>query len=81
VTAPYPYRIDSATRPKYLTDVHDRVREHLAKALEGHRMNVEMAKAFGVDTDWSKGSEQQAAKIMEMIAKDSSGDYLTPPNR
>jgi tetratricopeptide (TPR) repeat protein len=81
VTAPYPEKVDAPSRARYITEVHERVREHLAKALEGHRMNVEMAKAFGVDTDWSKGSEQQAAKIMEMIAKDSSGDYLTPPNR
>ena len=80
VTAPYPDKVQAPSRARYITEVHERVREHLAKALEGHRMNVELAKAFGVDTDWSKGSEQQAAKIMEMIAKDSSGDYLTPPN-
>ena len=71
VKAPYPRRIDAQTRPKYLADVHDRVREHLEKALEGHRMNVELAKAFGVDTEWSKGSEQRAVQIMELIAKDS----------
>jgi len=81
VTAPFPTKLEQSSRGRYITDVHERVREHLAKALEGHRMNVELAKAFGVDTDWSKGSERQAAKIMEMIAKDTSGDYVTPPNR
>ena len=52
-------RIDAATRPQYIVDVHDRVREHLEKALEGHRMNVELAKAYGVDTPWSRGSESR----------------------
>jgi len=78
VRAPYPKRIDEKTRPKYVADVHDRVREHLEKALEGHRMNVELAHAFGVDTAWSKGSEQRAAQIMELLAKDTKGAYVTP---
>lgn len=78
VQAPYPKKLDSSTRPKYITDVHDRVREHLEKALEGHRMNVELAKAYGVDTTWSQGSEQQAVKIMQMLADDSAGHYVTP---
>jgi outer membrane protein assembly factor BamD (BamD/ComL family) len=78
VKAPYPHRIEPATRPKYVAEVHDRVREHLEKALEGHKMNVELAKAFGVATAWSKGSEQRAAQIMEMLAKDAAGQYVTP---
>jgi TolA-binding protein len=78
VKAPYPKRIDAQTRPKYIADVHERVREHLQKALEGHRMNVELAHAFGVDTEWSKGSEQRAVQIMELIAKESSGTLVTP---
>lgn len=78
VKAPYPKRIDAQTRPKYVTDVHERVREHLTKALEGHRMNVELAHAFGVDTEWSKGSEQRAVQIMELIAKESIGSFVTP---
>jgi len=78
VQAPYPKKLDDSTRPQYITDVHDRVREHLEKALEGHRMNVELAKAYGVDTTWSQGSEQQAVKIMQMLADDSAGRYVTP---
>lgn len=78
VKAPYPARIDAATRPSYVREVHDRVREHLEKALEGHRMNVELAKAFGVETRWSTASAQQAATIMEMLARDSAGQYVTP---
>lgn len=78
VKAPYPKRIDEKTRPKYVADVHERVREHLTKALEGHRMNVELAKAFGVDTEWSKASEQRAVQILELVAKESSGAFVTP---
>jgi len=80
VTAPYPERIDAKTRPKYTAEVHDRVREHLDKALEGHRMNVELAKAFGVDTTWSQASAVQAAKVMELLARDTAGQYVTPTN-
>ncbi len=78
VKAPYPRRIEVPTRPTYVTEVHERVREHLEKALEGHRMNVELAKAFGVDTAWSKGSEQRAVMIMDLIARESRGSYVTP---
>jgi tetratricopeptide (TPR) repeat protein len=80
VKAPYPHRVALATRPSYVADVHTRVRDDLAKALEGHRMNVELAKAYGVDTQWSKGSEQQAVTIMELLAKDTAGSYVTPAN-
>ena len=78
VTAPYPKRIDAATRPKYIADVHSNVREHLEKALEGHRMNVELAKAYGVETVWSKASEKRAAQLMELLAKESAGTFVTP---
>lgn len=78
VKAPYPKRIDAATRPKYIAEVHDNVREHLAKALEGHRMNVELAKAYGVETSWSKASAIRAGEVMELLAKDSAGNYVTP---
>jgi len=80
VTAPYPERIDAATRPVYNTEVHERVREHLEKALEGHRMNVELAKAYGVETEWSRASAEQAARVMELLAREANGAYITPAN-
>jgi tetratricopeptide (TPR) repeat protein len=80
VKAPYPRRIGVATRPTYVADVHLRVRQDLEKALEGHRMNIELARAFGVDTAWSKASERQAVAIMELLAKDAAGSYVTPAN-
>jgi tetratricopeptide (TPR) repeat protein len=80
VKAPYPRRIAEETRPTYVVEVHARVRKDLEKALEGHRMNVELAKAYGVDTTWSRGSERQAVTIMELLAKDSAGNYVAPAN-
>jgi TolA-binding protein len=80
VKAPYPKRIDAGTRQKYVIEVHDRVREHLDKALEGHRMNVELAKAYGVDTTWSKASAIKAGELMQLIARESAGQYVTPTN-
>ncbi|MCX5748459.1 MAG: hypothetical protein NT062_38905, partial [Proteobacteria bacterium] len=78
VRAPYPTRIATAARPTYVAELHDKSREHLEKALEGHRMNVELAKAYGVDTSWSRGSELQATRILETLARDASGNYVTP---
>ncbi|MFN0248958.1 MAG: tetratricopeptide repeat protein [Kofleriaceae bacterium] len=80
VKAPYPKRVEPSARKTYITEVHERVKEHLGKALEGHRMNVELAKAYGVDTAWSKGSEVRAVQILELIAKESAGNYVVPPN-
>ena len=78
VKAPYPRRVAPDARTTYVAEVHARVKEHLAKALEGHRMNVELANAYGVDTEWSKGSEAQAARIMELLAKEGAGSYVLP---
>lgn len=78
VTAPYPKRIDDAGRPVYVREVHDRVREHLEKALEGHRMNVELAKAYGVETAWSRASSEQAVRVMELLSREANGVYVTP---
>jgi hypothetical protein len=80
VTAPYPTKLATQVRPKYMVELHDRVRQHLEKALRGHQANVELAKAYGVDTTWSKGSEQQAVKVMELLAKDAKGNFVTPAN-
>lgn len=78
VKAPYPTKLAVGERDKYVVEVHERVREHLEKALEGHKMNVELAKAFGVETSWSRGSEQKAAQILEMLQKDQKGSWVTP---
>ena len=76
--APYPARIAPATRPVYVAEVHARIREHLDKALEGHRMNVELARAYGVETPWSRGSEQLAAQVMALLQREGRGELVTP---
>ncbi|HWU85874.1 MAG TPA: hypothetical protein VN253_01285, partial [Kofleriaceae bacterium] len=78
VKAPYPSRLDPAQRTRYVSELHDRVRVHLEKALEGHKMNVELGRAYGVETDWSKGSETRAVQVLDLLARDARGDYVTP---
>lgn len=79
VKAPYPQRIAVAARSTYVAEVHRRVRADLEKALEGHRMNVELARAYGVETTWSDGSARQVAATMALLANDNAGRYVTPP--
>ena len=65
--------------PTYVAEVHDRVREHLEKALEGHRMNVELAE--GVRRRHRRGARAASSRpsqIMELLAKDAAGSYVTP---
>jgi outer membrane protein assembly factor BamD (BamD/ComL family) len=78
VKAPYPQRVDLATRPRYVAQLHADARKDLEKALDGHKMNVELARAYGVETDWSRGSAEQAAKIAVLLEDDAAGTYVTP---
>lgn len=78
VKAPYPSQLAASARPQYVIEVHERMRPHLKKALDGHRMNIELAKAYGVETSWSKGSATRAAQMLELLQKDTAGDYIKP---
>ncbi len=78
VRAPYPSAMSREARPPYVVEVHQRVAEHLSKALEGHRMNVELAEAYGVTTSWSDASRTQVAKLQEIIDRETRGLYLEP---
>jgi tetratricopeptide (TPR) repeat protein len=78
VRAPYPSAMSLAARPPYVKEVHDRVRPHLHKALEGHQMNVQLAEAYGVATSWSAASKTRIAEIMDMLAKDANGPAVVP---
>ena len=80
VKAPYPAKLDPAQRSRYVSEVHERVLVHLEKALEGHQMNVELAKAYGVETEWSLASEARAVEIMDLLAKDARGELVGPAN-
>lgn len=74
VGAPIPTTLDPSQRARYSAEVHERVRVHLEKALEGHRMNVELARAYGVANAWSKGSEARAVEVMDLMARDARGE-------
>ncbi len=78
VKAPFPVKLAAAERGRYVAEVHERVRVHLEKAVEGHRMNVELAKAYGVENAWSKGSEVRAVEVLELLARDARGEYVGP---
>jgi tetratricopeptide (TPR) repeat protein len=78
VTAPYPTDLDERARRDYVVEVHARVRDHLEKALEGHRMNVELGAAFQVQTVWADASKVRAAEIMTLLAQEAAGQYVTP---
>ncbi len=72
VHAPFPAGVDPGARDAYLAEVHALVREDLDKALEGHRMNVGLADAYGVKTTWSEASKAKAAEILEVIQREST---------
>lgn len=74
VKAPYPQQMAATARAQYVVEVHERMRPFLKKALDGHRMNLELAKAYGVETSWSRGSAVRAAQLFELLQKDSAGD-------
>lgn len=78
VRAPYPTAMSRDARPHYIEEVHQRVREHLLKSLEGHRMNVELAEAYGVSTSWADASRAQIVKVQEIIERENRGQYLEP---
>ncbi len=78
VEAPFPKKLDPDAHEKYVAEVHRRMREHLEKALEGHRMNVELAKAYGVVTEWSRGSAARATEVLDLLSKDSAGQFIQP---
>jgi tetratricopeptide (TPR) repeat protein len=71
VKAPFPDGMTVEARPAYTKEVHDRVRENLAKALDGHRANVELAEAYGVTTTWSEASKTRAAEILAVLDRDT----------
>ena len=78
VLAPFPTKMNVVARNEYVKEVHHRVRQHLEKALEGHQTNVELAKAYSVETEWSNASKQRAAEIMRILANEGAGIYERP---
>lgn len=79
VRAPFPDGMTAEARPRYVAEVHDRVRENLVKALEGHQANVGLAEVYGVDTSWSLASKTRAAEIMAILDREARGEAVVPP--
>jgi hypothetical protein len=48
------------------------------KALDGHRANVELAEAFGVQTTWSQTSKSRAADILAILDREARGEAVVP---
>lgn len=71
VKAPLPTQLPGAVRAAYLNELHAKMHEHLVKALDGHQQNIELAKAFGVDTPWSQASATRAAQVMDLLAAEA----------
>jgi len=78
VRAPFPDGMAADARPLYIREVHERVRENLVKALDGHRANVELAEAFGVETTWSRTSKARAADILAILDREARGEAVVP---
>jgi TolA-binding protein len=78
VKAPYPDGLDPAGRQAYVIEVHDRMRENLTKALEGHQANVELAGAYGVETRWSEASKVRATELLGVLDREARGDLVRP---
>jgi hypothetical protein len=78
VRAPYPTGLDPKARAQYVVEVHARVRDRLEKALDGHRTNLELAAAYGVDTYWSLESAARAVEILRVLDAEDRGVYITP---
>jgi len=73
VTAPFPQGLATAARDYYVAEVHRLVAGDLTKALDGHRMNVKLAQAYGVETTWSQASKERAAEILGVLAREAGG--------
>ncbi len=79
VRAPFPDGLSVDARSYYVTEVHDRVRRHLATALEGHQMNVKLSAAYGVDNAWSRASSLRAGELLGILSREARGEAVVPP--
>ncbi len=78
VHAPFPDGMEAQARPLYVKEVHDRVRENLVKALEGHQANVGLSEAYGVDNGWSAGSKTRTTELLRILDREARGEAVVP---
>lgn len=77
-SAPIPTQLSPEAATYYVKEVHARVRPMLEKAMEGHLRNLELARTYGRDTEWSAASGVRADEIAQLLAREASGDLVTP---
>lgn len=77
-SAPIPTQLAPEAARYYVTEVHARVRHMLEKAMEGHLRNLELARTYGSDTEWSAASRVRAEEIARLLARETSGELVTP---
>lgn len=78
ILAPVPTQLSAEAAEMYVQELHTEVRALLEKAVEGHSRNVELARAYRTSTVWSEASREQAAVVAEILARESSGELVTP---
>lgn len=78
VLAPVPTQLSPEAATYYVKEVHQRVQVFLEKALSGHSKNIELAEAYKSSTEWSEASRTRAAEIADILARESSGEVVTP---
>jgi tetratricopeptide (TPR) repeat protein len=77
-SAPIPTQLSPDAAGYYVNEVHARVRPMLEKAMEGHLRNLELARTYGTDTEWSAASRVRAEQIAGLLAREASGELVTP---
>jgi tetratricopeptide (TPR) repeat protein len=77
-SAPIPTQLSPDAAGYYVKEVHARVRPMLEKAMEGHLRNLELARTYGADTEWSAASRVRAEEIAQLLAREASGELVTP---
>jgi tetratricopeptide (TPR) repeat protein len=78
VQAPLPVDLSAGAREPYVREVHDRMRDHLTQALEGHRVNAELGAAYGVDTVWSGASRRRVTDLEAILEREARGLLAAP---
>jgi tetratricopeptide (TPR) repeat protein len=77
-SAPIPTQLSPDAASYYVREVHARVRHMLEKAMEGHLRNLELARTYGEDTEWSTASRVRAEEIAQLLAREASGELVAP---
>lgn len=78
VLAPVPSQLGADAAAYYVQEIHAEVRVLLEKAMNGHLRNIELAEAYRTSTVWSEASRTLAAELAQILARETSGELVTP---